>query len=101
LLELDRHVAGVEADADVMPEEGFAGGPVESRQRGQPLHGGSREQMLLEERYRLRDRLHVAEGLGLEREGDALAGALPDAVERRGVLDDQLAHAGGVRLVPY
>ena len=92
VLELDRHVAGVEAHAEMAPEGGLALGAAEAGQAAERGHRRRREQVALEEAHGLVHGLHVAAGLGLERERDHLAGALPEPVEPGRVADHQLRH---------
>src|SRR5207302_3020504 len=67
LLEFDRHVTGVEADAEVAAEERLGLGAAEAGERGESFGSRAAKEMALEARDRLRHRFQVAAGLRLER----------------------------------
>src|SRR5215212_2132984 len=93
VLELDRPVAHIVADAKVTAERrlglaaGKAGTPTEARQRVR------REEPTLEERDGFRDGLEKAARFGLERERDGAAGLALDRNEVGGASDELLDDA--------
>ena len=89
-------MARVEAHAEVAAERGLALAAAEPGQAAERGHGRRREEVRLEEAHGLVDRLHVAAGLGLERERHHLAGALPEPMEAGRVADHELGHPGRV-----
>ncbi len=72
--ELDRHVAGIEAEPEMTVERDRALGSRSPREHGEPRDRVSREEVIAEERDRIRHRLEYAPGLRLEPETDAPSG---------------------------
>ena len=90
LLELDRRVADVDAQAEVTAQHGLHAG---RRDADEPRHLRTqrrRQQPLLEERHRFGGGLEDARRLGLERQGDGAAGRLAQPMQGRDV-DRQMA----------
>jgi len=81
IFELDRHVARIEAHAEVPPEGRLGLGPRGAGERAEKCRGMGRVEVPLEEIDGLGHRLDVAARLGLEREGDGLAGPGAQAME--------------------
>ncbi len=104
ILELDRGVTEVEADAEMAPQRGRGGDLVQSRESRQARSRSVRVQVLAEEPHRLVDGLEQAAGLGLQREHDATPGGALERHEMcrvaQQLLDDQrhCLRTGGVCL---
>src|SRR5690606_30931150 len=87
ILEFDRGVTHVVADAEVAAQRVLGGARRQPGELAQLAGGCSAEQVPLEEADRLVDRLEETMGLGLEGKGDGPAGPLANANQVRRVED--------------